>query len=75
VQEAQIEMKNGSVYRAPLWYFKPQEGFLTVQDEDGTLLRFRNMVKATLVTKATDKVAASEVDLIKKAKAEGWDGS
>ena len=68
-------MKSGQVYRAPLWYFKPQEGFLTIQDEDGTLLRFRNMAEAVLYPIGDAKQAGDEeVDLLQRARDEGWTG-
>lgn len=74
MHDATIVMKDGKEYCAPIWTFVPARGCLTLVDVP-EILYFRDMVSAKTMTRLTVAGELEEVDLLSRARKEGWDGA
>lgn len=76
MRDTLVKMRDGREFCGPVWEFNVTEGYLTIPSETSDLLHFRDMESA--VQKGGRETAASvgeDVDLIERARAQGWDGT
>lgn len=76
MHDVSAKMKTGEIYVGPLWAFRPAEGWFSLAVEGAPdKIYFRDVDTAT--NKGVRHSAAGavhDVDLLDRARREGWDG-
>ena len=68
-----VRMRDGRERCAPLWLFRPQEGWLALAD-DCERLYLRDMVSAVTPGQRIAQGMVGDRDELARAREEGWDG-
>lgn len=67
-----VKMKNGQEFCSALWEINPKEGYLVLVD--GSPLRLSEIESAITKNVWVHWDSIQDVDLLEKAREEGWDG-
>lgn len=74
MHDTRVKMKDGRTFCAPIWTYRPEDGYITLVGE-GDKLYFRDM--ESCVTES-DRISVKEVnvdvDVLAEARKHGWDG-
>jgi hypothetical protein len=70
-----VKMKDGRDLQGPLWLWRPKEGFIELAGEDLMVLKLRDIESAVEKGVQVTIRRFEDVDLLKKAREEGWDGT
>lgn len=77
---ALVVLKDGRTLTGPLWSWRPAEGFFTLVDEEGVNegnpidVRLSEVVSAVDYGIRVSVTRTEDVDLLARARAEGWEG-
>lgn len=77
MQDAVIRMKDGQIFCGPLWYWRPEEGWLSLaggEDAGPEKIFLRDVEKAINKNQMIHAFHIADEDLLEKAKKQGWDG-
>lgn len=70
-----VVMKDGRQFEGPLWEFRPKEGWFSISDNDApNPIRFSEVQSAVTRRVQVQFDLITDVDLLERAKNEGWDG-
>lgn len=82
-----VVMQDGRRFCGPMWYFRPEEGWMTVVDDrcNGEPIYFRDMASAVTYGERVGiqrdengnaiGPEIADVDEIERARQQGWDGT
>lgn len=76
MRDATVKMKDGSTRCAPIWEWHAQEGWMRLVSEAGEdgVVRFADVEEASVMQWVHASVGPERVDLLARARREGWDG-
>jgi hypothetical protein len=78
MHDTRVVLKNGRTITAPLWTWRPSEGWfsLVCEADDPTdgVIKLSDAVSAVTYGTRTRIDVTEDVDLLAKARKEGWDG-
>lgn len=74
MRDTLVKMKDGTVYCAPIWEWRPREGILILVGVDEEL-RLADMVSAVTKDQRTRIGVVEDRDELVRAREEGWDGT
>lgn len=76
MHDARVKMKDGREYFASLWSFRPTEGWFSICDNDAPeKIFFRDVESAVNFGVRVHALDVRDVDLLERARREGWDGT
>jgi hypothetical protein len=76
MHDTTVKMKDGRVFCAPIYYFRPTEGWMSLIDNDvPDKLYFRDMESATTENQRMTKNNIGTCDELERARGQGWDGT
>lgn len=75
MHDAIVRMKDGREFCGPIWEFNPRDGYLTIPMDCDERLYFRDIESAVQTGQRTHPGVVEDVDLLAKARKEGWDGT
>lgn len=78
-----IKTKDGQTFCGPMWYFRPEEGWMSIpSDEDAPdKIYFRDMESAVTkgdrvgINQETGEAIIQDVDELERARLQGWNGT
>lgn len=73
MQDAIVKLKDGTEFCSPLWEFNPKKGFLRLVD--GEPIRLKDIESATNKNQWIHWDTIKDVDLLERARQEGWNGT
>ena len=74
MHDTTVKFKNGKILCAPLWYFRPVEGFFSLAGENSTLYYFRDVESMITSGERTGLNKIEDQDELERARREGWNG-
>jgi hypothetical protein len=76
MHDTHVKMKDGREYCGPVWAFNAINGYLTIPSATDDLLYFRDMESAVEKGgRETEATVGQDVDLLARAKKQGWNGT
>lgn len=69
---AYVKMKDGREIVGPIWVFNAIHGYMTIPSQTYDLLYFREMA---LAVERTEHETGLGVDLLERARKQGWNGT
>ena len=73
MHNAVVKMKDGTIYSAPLWTWRPEEGWMELAGVNERI-RLKDVLSAKNTGQRVSKTEVKDVDMLEKAREEGWDG-
>jgi len=74
MRDATIKLKSGNVLCGPIWIWRPEAGFVQLAGEDAEIVRLVDVEEAHVQMWQHAAVGPERVDLLERARREGWDG-
>lgn len=74
MQDAEVQLKNGQTFKAPIWEWRPRDGWFGLVGHD-TPIYLRDVASAVDRNQRTKLNVVEDVDLLARARREGWDGT
>jgi hypothetical protein len=76
MHDAVVKMKDGREFCGPVWAFNPPQGYMTIPTETDDLLYFRDIESAIQKgSRDTADTVGEDIDLLERARKQGWDGT
>jgi hypothetical protein len=77
MHDALVTMKDGRTFCGPVWTWRPQEGYFTLGGDDDAPDRvmLRDVASAVVKDQRVGIGRIEDVDLLERARREGWDGT
>jgi hypothetical protein len=77
MHDVRVKMRDGRIFVGPLWTFRAREGYFSIVDEEAPpQIRFTDVESAVNEdVRFNIRGEVRQVDLIDRAKKEGWDGT
>jgi hypothetical protein len=72
MRNANVKLKDGREYCSPLWEWKPNEGWFSLVGEELIVVQLAEVETATEMQWQYAAVGYELVDLVEKAKTQGW---
>jgi len=69
-----ITLRSGEQLSNPIWYWRPEEGWLSLVGAGSEKIFLRDVASAVDPTAWLPGGKVGSVDLLEKARKEGWDG-
>ena len=66
-----VKLKDGTEYSAPIWLFRPKEGFMTLIGIEN-IIYFKDVKSATTYNTWLSGGTIGDRDELERAKKEGW---
>jgi hypothetical protein len=74
MHDTRVKMKDGRDLCAPIWYWRPLEGYMTLVGEPDERLYFRDMESAVTKDVLLNVHTIGLRDELERARQDGWDG-
>lgn len=75
MHDAYVKMKDGREFCGPVWSFNAIHGYMTIPSATDDLLYFRDMESAVQKEgRETASTVGQDVDLLARARKQGWNG-
>jgi hypothetical protein len=73
MHNATVKMKDGTTYCAPLWTWRPEEGWMELAGITERIY-LKDVESAVNTGQRVSKTEVKDEDMLEKAKMEGWTG-
>ena len=73
MKDVRVELKSGEVLHGPLWAWCPAEGWFELAGEKVVLVQLKDVASSVEYGVMTSKDRVEDVDLLQRAREEGWE--
>lgn len=73
MHDVSVKMKDGREFDAPLWMWRPLEGWFELAGQDERLY-LKDIESAVEFGVRTSRTKVEDVDLLRRAEQDGWNG-
>lgn len=70
-----VIMKDGRKFCGPIWEFRPQAGYFTIVDNAAPDIIKFSECKSIITHVRTHPNVVEDIDVLERARKEGWDGT
>lgn len=75
MHDTRVKMRDGREFCGPLWTWRPEEGWFAIaSDEAPPRINLRDVASAVNEGQRVSVNEVRDVDLMERAREEGWDG-
>jgi hypothetical protein len=76
MHDAKVKMRDGRTFCGTVWAFMAMDGYMTIPSECPDHLYFRDMESAVQIGgRETIDTVGQDVDLLARARKQGWNGA
>ena len=73
MHNANVRLKNGKTYCAPIWGWRPIDGWFSLVQDDGPIeIQFNDVEEAFEYERVDTTGQLRKVDLLERARNDGW---